>query len=42
MAGYELPKFRGLTEPGFVRDFRPWCERANYDPGAGHNMRENS
>ena len=40
MAGYELPKFRGLTDPeDFIRDFRRWCECANYDPGAGHNMR---
>jgi len=40
MAGYELLKFRGLTDPeDFIRDFRRWCECANYDPGAGHNMR---
>jgi len=40
MAGYELPKFHGLTDPeDFIRDFRRWCECANYDPGAGHNMR---
>jgi len=40
MAGYELPKFRGLTDPeDFIRDFRRWCKCANYDPGAGHNMR---
>ncbi|CAG8635416.1 1572_t:CDS:2 [Paraglomus brasilianum] len=40
MAGYELTKFSGLTDPeDFIRNFRRWCECANYDPGAGHNMR---
>ncbi|CAJ0762039.1 6915_t:CDS:2, partial [Entrophospora sp. SA101] len=42
MAGYELPKFHGRAgeDPEvFLTDFQRWCETANYDPNAGHNMR---